>query len=135
MGKTLMYGGLFKLPKSTDEFDNTPLIEAIDRLCRVCNHRHIKLESWARIEFVLPRLNADEAGEVIGIVITDYETSDLFRGEPEGSDLYEILDFRQLRGMSQVLVDWEVVRLVASALGIDLGTGQLFVIDALDNDE
>jgi hypothetical protein len=128
----LMYGGLFVLPRSTDKFDNTPLIEAIDRLCHICNHRHIKLESQARIEFVLPRLNADKAGKLIGIVLAEYETGDLFRGEPEGSEIYDILDFRQLRGITQALVDWEVVRLVASTLGIDLGSGQLFVIDTND---
>ena len=80
----LMYGGLFVLPRSTDKFDNTPLIEAIDRLCHICNHRHIKLESQARIEFVLPRLNADKAGKLIGIELEAYQTVDLFRYQTGG---------------------------------------------------
>ena len=71
-------------------------------------------------------------GKRMGIVGAEYERGDLFRGEPEGSEIYDILDCRQLRGITQALVDWEVVRLVASTLGIDLGSGQLFVIDTND---
>jgi hypothetical protein len=80
------------------------------------------LLEWRYEALVAVPLNPSEPKDIIGITIA-CSPADI-----SASPITDLINLRQLRGLTQALLDWQVVRLAAASLGIALGDGQLFIV-------
>ncbi len=114
--QTIIFGVADPLWHIPDEGTRSLLYDQIEGLCAMCALHHINL-AWVNGSVALPP--SEELGtDILGIVIQ----------ATDDTSLDAILDLRQMRGLAQALVDWEVVRLAARMLRMELDNGRLFVI-------
>lgn len=122
----VIFGVADPLTRIPDEGTRSLCYDQIAGLCALCAEHHLDLRWFTEGIVALPPTVAAPAN-LLGIQIAITEPDD----EPIRVDdhLGALIDLRQLRGLTQALVDWQVVRLAASALGLELGDGRLFVVD------
>ena len=101
--QTIIFGVADPLWHIPDEGTRSLLYDQIEGLCAMCALHHINL-AWVNGSVALPP------------------------SEELGTDILGIVILRQMRGLAQALVDWEVVRLAARMLRMELDNGRLFVI-------
>ena len=112
----IIFGVADPLQHIPDEGTRSLFYDQIEGLCAMCAQHHIHL-AWVNGSVALPP--SEELGtDILGIVIQ----------ATDDTSLDAILDLRQMRGFTQTLVDWHVVRLAARMLRLELGDGRLFVI-------
>ncbi len=115
--QTILFGVADPLQHIPDEGTRSLFYDQIEGLCAMCVQHHINL-AWVSDGLVdMPPTEAVPT-DILGIVI---QTTD-------DTSLDAILDLRQMRGLPQALADWQVVRLAARMLRLELGDGRLFVI-------
>ncbi len=105
--QTIIFGVADPLWHIPDEGTRSLLYDQIEGLCAMCALHHINL-AWVNDGHAVELPPHDEVvpePDILGIVI-----------------------LRQMRGLAQALVDWEVVRLAARMLRMELDNGRLFVI-------
>ncbi|MEI8167445.1 MAG: hypothetical protein WCG26_13775 [Chloroflexales bacterium] len=121
MQQTILFGVADPLWHIPDEGTRSLLYNQIEGLCAMCALHHINLV-WVQDGHTVelpPHEAVVPEPDILGIVI---QTTD-------DTSLDALLDLRQMRGLAQALVDWEVVRLAASMLRMDVDNGRLFVVN------
>ncbi|MBX0330092.1 hypothetical protein K2Z83_20705 [Oscillochloris sp. ZM17-4] len=118
--QTIFFGVIDPLGEA-DAGVRGPRYEEIDGLCETFRQVHVGLE-WRYEALVAVPLAPSEPKDIIGIKIA-FALADISAGV-----ITDLIDLRQLRGLTQALVDWQVVRLAAASLGIELGDGRLFIV-------
>ena len=120
--QTILFGVADPLQHIPDEGTRSLFYDQIEGLCAMCAQHHINL-AWVSGGLVgMPPTEAVPT-DILGIVIQTTE-----QRVEDDTTLDAILDLRQMRGLPQALVDWQVVRLAARMLRLELGDGRLFVI-------
>jgi hypothetical protein len=130
---------LLATPEGTELLAN----EHLRGLLQSCQHAHVPLMHVTATRFIQPRPpdDASSAKGVLGVVVAALYPdrlpcgrliNQLFNAISVEPSPEELLELRLIGGLQQALPDWQVVRLAAAAISLNLDEGRLWLVTSED---
>jgi hypothetical protein len=132
MAQLLAYG--VSDPMRHQHTDAIGTTNALALLCEDWRDKYVPLEVLPWHDLMEPGGSRPREGTVLAIVIASTDAETLRRrvktldalSDPPTLD--EVLELRLTGGIQQAMADWELVRLSARLLGLDLPAGRLWLL-------